>query len=138
MSPPLYIYTSPANHFVPLRLALGGYSVAWLPRRFALAFSVNSLPCILRFALMKMFKKKCVYIDSKWSKTHRNAKKIFFNPFDSLRSKRRSATFALLGRFAPSGFALATYPMTLPGSQGVSMPNFITIGSRGVQTYIYM
>ena len=48
----------------------------------------------------------------------------------------------ILNRFAPSGFALtfsaallprasgfalATYPMTLPGSQGVSMPSFITI-----------
>ena len=36
--------TSPASHFVPLRLALRGYLVALLPRRFALAFSVASLP----------------------------------------------------------------------------------------------
>ena len=35
-----------------------------------------------------------------------------------------------LGCFATSGVALATYPMTLPGSQGVSMPSFITIGSK--------
>ena len=158
-----------------------------------------------------------VSIDSKWSKTHRNAKKNC--PFDSLRalrSERRSTTLptpavallprascfaltfsvaslprasrvalALLGRFAPSGFALrahilsrfapsafalcasrslrslglcasrshsqslrsiglrasrsrfsvaslprasrfalAPYPMSLPGSQGVSMPSF--------------
>ena len=30
------LYTSPASHFMPLRLALRGYLVALLPRRFAL------------------------------------------------------------------------------------------------------
>ena len=113
--------TSPASHFMPLRLALRGYSVASLPRRFALT---------------KIFKKKkCVSIDSKWSKTHRNAKRNFY-PFDLLcalcvaqRAAKCNLTYPC-GRFAPSGFALATYPMTLPGSQRVSMPSFMTIGSK--------
>ena len=106
------LYTSPASHFVPLRLALRGYSVASLPRNF--------------------HKKKCVPIDSKWSKTHRNAKKKIY-PFDA---GKGNLTYPC-GRFAPSGFtltfsvaSLATYPMTLPGSQGVSMPSFITIRSK--------
>ena len=30
------MFTRPASHFVPLRLALRGYSVAFLPRRIAL------------------------------------------------------------------------------------------------------
>ena len=30
----------------------------------------------------------------------------------------------------PSHFALATYPMSLPGSQGVSMPSFMPIGPK--------
>ena len=48
-------------------------------------------------------------------------------PYLPLRSLR---SLGLCARFAPSGFALATYPMTLPGSQEVSMPSFITIGSK--------
>ena len=86
---------------------------------------------------------------------HRNAKKNFFTPFDpihalriaqpylplrSLRSLRLRAH--ILSRFAPSDFALATYPMTLPVFQVVSMPikfhhdRIKTMGARGIQTYI--
>ena len=135
---------------MPLRLALRGYSVASLPwrfalraSRFALAFSVASLP-------RNFQKKKCVSINSKWSKTHKNAKKKKFTLLTgfarSERSERRSATFTypcgrfapsgfalrarILSRFSPSGFALATYPMTLPGSQGVSMPSVMLTGPK--------
>ena len=54
------------------------FSFASLPRasRFALASSVALLPRASRFALTKIFEKnKCVSIDSKCYKTHRNAKK---------------------------------------------------------------
>ena len=111
------------------RLALRGYSVASLPRRFALCARILG-----RFAPSK-FKKKSVSIDSKGSKTHKNAKKNL--PLwrasrvaqRAQRAAKRNLTYPC-GRFAPSGFALATYPMTLPGSQGVSMPSFMTIRSK--------
>ena len=51
---PIFMKTSPASQFVPLRLALQGYSVTLLPRRFALSFSGASFPRILRFALTKI------------------------------------------------------------------------------------
>ena len=63
-------------------------------------------------------------------------KKNNFYPFDSLRASSVSQPYLPLRSLyslrlrAPSGFALATYLMTLPGSQGVSMPSFITIGSK--------
>ena len=47
--------TSPASHFVPLRLALRGYSVALLPQPFALRARILS-----RFAPTKYSKKKGV------------------------------------------------------------------------------
>ena len=81
-------------------------------------------------------------------------------PYLPLRSLRSLGLRArILSRFAPLGFglcasrlrclvvslrwasrfALATYPTTLPGSQGVSMPSFITIGSKlwALEGYIH-
>ena len=107
-------------------------------------------------------KKKCVSIDSKWSKTHKNAKKQNFTPLTRfarsaasgeaqpdlpLRSLR-SLGFRTSRSHSPSlrsiglralRFALATYPMTLPGSKGVSMPSFMTIGSKlwALEGYIH-
>ena len=122
-----------------------------------------------RFAPSKL-KKKGVSIDSKWSKTHKDEKKIFtslmrfarsaastasgeaqpYLPVRLLRSLGLNArilsrfapsSFALLGRSLPqaSRFSVATYPMTLPGSQGVSMPSFMTIGSKqwALEGYIH-
>ena len=63
-------------------------------------------------------------------------KKITPLTHDALRvesSERQSATLltpAVASLPRASRFVLATYPMTLPGSQGVSMPSFITIGSK--------
>ena len=84
------------------------YSVASLPRCFALAFSVTSLPWASRFvlervsriALTKIFDKNmCVSIDSKYSEMHRNAKK--FNPFDSKRALRTATLPTLCQSQAP-------------------------------------
>ena len=60
----------------------------------------------------KFFFKKCVSIDSKWSKTHRNAKKFFFYPFDSLRTRftRNAASGkAQSYLFLPCLFALCAH-----------------------------
>ena len=155
------------------RLALRGYSVASLPwASHSHSQSIRSLglralrshPQSLRS--LKIEKKKCVSIDIKWSKTHKNAKKNFnpltrfarsaasgeAQPHLPLRSLRSLA--CILSRFAPwasrsrfslaslpraSRFALATYPMSLPGSQGVTMPSFMPIGQKlwALEGYIH-
>ena len=53
-----------------------------------------------------------------------------WNPKVICTLKRAASATLPTPAVAPSGFALATYLMTLPGSQGVSMPSFITIGSK--------
>ena len=133
---------------MPLRLALRNYSVALLPKRFALRARILGRFVPSHFALTKIFKKKSVPpINSEWSKTHRNAKNFY--PFDSLRALRvaqqeaeRNLTYPC-GLFAPSGFALrAGYlPHDTPRVQRSVHAKFHhdrikTIGARGIQTYI--
>ena len=129
------INTSLASHFVPLQASPAGL--------------------LGRFAPSKFSKKKCVSIDSKWSKTQKNAKKKLLL-WRASRVAQRAAKrltypcgrfapsgFAfcarIVSRFYPSGFALATYPMSLPGSQGVSMPSFMPIGLKlwALEGYIH-
>ena len=89
--------------------------------RFPLAFSVASLP-------RNFQKKKCVSIDSKWSKTHKNAKKNFFTPLTrfarSDRSERRSATIptsAVASLPRVSRFALAFSVASLHRASGFGL-----------------
>ena len=92
--------TSLASHFVLLQA-----SPARLLGRFApSALRTRILGCFAPFK----FKKKCVSIDSKWSKTHKNAK-IFLPLWRASciaqRAAKRNITYHC-GCFAPSGFAL--------------------------------
>ena len=126
---------------MPLRLVLRGYSIASLPR----ASHSSSLRSLAFRAHENFQQKKCVSIDSKWSKTHRNTKKNF-TPLThyALRaehSERQSATVStpaiallsralrslcslglrarILSRFVPSGFALALLGHFAPSGFGL-------------------
>ena len=100
------------------------YRLALLDFRLALrGYSGASHPRALRFALTKIFqKKKCVSIDSKCSETHRNAKEI--TPLTHYAQTLRALCKA---QAAKRNF---TYPKSLPGSQGVSMPSFQNCGQE--------
>ena len=77
-------YTSLQTRTADLPASPAGLLGRFAPSGFALRarISLALLTRVLRFALTKIFeKKKCVSIDLKCSKTHKNAKKIF-TPFD--------------------------------------------------------
>ena len=128
-------------------LALRGYSVASLPRRFALRARILG-----RFAPSK-FKKKSVSQSTQNGLKRIKMQKKFFIPFCS---ERRSATlpspavaslprasrFALAFSVASLHwalrFALATYPMSSQGPK-VSLPSFMPIGPKlwALEGYIH-
>ena len=111
------------GHFVPSGLALQpsiGYSIASFPlvSRFALAFLVALLPhasCshLVRFAVclstQNALKRIEIIIIIIITKTH-----IFTPLTHKARAAKRNCA----------------YPMSLPGSQGVSMPSFMSIGPK--------
>ena len=115
--------TRPASHFV--RLQASPVRVALLALCALRSHSRSLRSLAFRTSRSRKFsQKKCVSIDSKWSKMHRNAKK--FLPLWLITTWPTPAVASLPRALR---FALATYPM-IPGSQGVSMPRFITIGSK--------
>ena len=141
------------------RLALRGYSVASLPRSFALRARILG-----RFAPSKFSKKKSVSQSTQNGLKRIKMQKKFFTPLTrfarSERSERRSATLptpavaslprasrfalALLGCFAPSGFALrARYlPYDTPRVPRNVHAKFHadqtkTVGARGIHTHTH-
>ena len=154
------------------RLALRGYSVASLPRSFALRARIFG-----RFAPSKFSKNKSVSQSTQNGLKRVKMQKKNFTPLTrfvrsaasaasgeaqplplrSLRSLglRASRSYSQLlrsiglrasrSRFSVASlswalrYALATYPMSLPGSQGVSMPSFMPIGPKlwALEGYIH-
>ena len=114
------ITTSLASHFVSLQASPAGILDRFTPSKFKKKSVSQSTQNGL----------KCIKMPIK----------IFFYPFDApylpLRSLRSVGLRASRSRFSvvslpwASRFAPSSYPMTLPGSQGVSMPSFMTIGLK--------
>ena len=142
------------SHFVPLQASPAGLLGRFAPSALCARILGRFAPS--GFALTKIFKKKCVSIDSKWSKTHRNAKKIFSSlPHYALcaqRSEWRSTTLptpavALLPRASRShsrslrslGLRARYLPHDtprVPRSVHAKFHHDRIMGARGIQTYI--
>ena len=139
--------TSPASHFLPLQASPVGLLGRFAPSvlcacilgRFAPSHFVLHTHENLKKSVSQSYqnglkriekKKKCYHFDSLRASrvAHRAAKRnlTLYLPLRSLRSVGLHA----LRSHSQSGFALANSPMTHPWSQGVSMPSFITIGSK--------